>query len=50
MKSTPHRRHIKINIQYSNRSNEMFPHAITAAVSMTSGSVSICVPTWSMVL
>jgi hypothetical protein len=48
IRSAPHRRLNKI--QYSHRSNQMFPHAITAVVSITSGSVSICVPTWRIVL
>jgi hypothetical protein len=39
----PHRHHIKM--QYSHRCNAMIYHAITAVVIITSGPVSICVPT-----
>jgi hypothetical protein len=48
IRSAPHRRLIKI--QYSHRSNEVFPHAITEAISIISGRVSIFVPTWRIVL
>jgi len=48
IRSPPHRR--LIQIQYTLRSNKIFPRAITAVVNITSGSVSICEPTWRMVL